>query len=1132
MAPRPSASAQGPSSSTRPSSSAQLRPSSRAAHTPLSAISVRPSSSASLRPSSSASSARPLSSLSRPTSRLTQRPGSRLTRPPTRQSSRLLPLYHALVLQLTGLDPATDPDNFRAAADFVSRNLDQTIRPAASTDMPTIDKRIRGRIQRARINSQSMFAAALETSQRKLKTHAEQNDDLDADIKMSRLPDHLQLLVNSSHLPDRTTMAFAEEYIDRINNPTGPPPALTWKTILDEEPFEGQHWEGAYGLPPGSTVEDWERHSGGSTPSLSPWDNSDDDIDASLSSSEVLDPVDGASGPLAQDSVDPLQSPSRTYAHRKDVEELQSRQYWRPEWRTDASTSRPFDIGDASTLGPSVYRALGGRLSLTIHDPSKEKYIHEHDAVREVLMGLQGRRNNMLMWTDEGLSSVSFVPSSSTRLLHLTAAAQSSILTPFAETATTVEHLRRFVSAVLQASLTTATDPARPVHLADKRVLLTLEAFAEAVDSQTREFDKWCAEKEEEICVAQGGVEPPLVVSLLSLEKAVRDRFAATFTVLLDLLRDVAQRALRAPDPSPHIWALPHLPMRVPPSACAALLLDLLLAAAQQHSSMGDRATADALMRVFSDTAEPLWAMVGRWLRDGAPVRDVLALRARSVDAEFFVEDNAVRMLDPGFWAEGFTLRGAVAEAEERGGAAVPAFLAHVAQIVLSTGKVVGLLRALGIPAMLDRGAGQQWLAAWRPFGALLASSADSGSAGGAADERRSVAASTDSLARLVYDELLPYSVVAHGLLTNVLVEDCDLWLHLAAMEDLYLMRRGDAMSHFTDVLFARMDSRQPWNDFHFLNSAFRDVAEAGAQRWIDASLVRFSHRGSKDKAITRTVRAIDGLLVEYAVPFPLTYIFGPSVLCTYSAVFAFVLQIRRAKNVLERILVRGALAGRARLGSELKVFYAMRSKLSWFVNTLLDFVLHTQVLAFHKALCQAESLDDIIQLHDAHSKAAASCSATHTAALQRAILAVLDMTLHFSECFVAFAGDTTHDISRQSLVVLTHHRSRRARRQRQNVVGFAQASRDAASDSDSDADADAEPDDHAEAEAEPSFSLGASSASFAEEGFVARLDKMGTELDALVRFVRRGVESLAAGAGEAASAFGVFAFALEDWDR
>jgi len=135
------------------------------------------------------------------------------------------------------------------------------------------------------------------------------------------------------------------------------------------------------------------------------------------------------------------------------------------------------------------------------------------------------------------------------------------------------------------------------------------------------------------------------------------------------------------------------------------------------------------------------------------------------------------------------------------------------------------------------------------------------------------------------------------------------------------------------------MDQRQLWTDFHFLNSAFRDVADAGTQRWIDPSLVRFSHRGNKDKSITRTVRAIEGMSIEYAVPFPLTYIFGPRVMQTYSSIFSLILQIRRAKSALERILVRGVVANVSYMGGDLKVFYAMRSKLSWFVNTLLNFV-------------------------------------------------------------------------------------------------------------------------------------------------------------------------------------------------
>ena len=98
-------------------------------------------------------------------------------------------------------------------------------------------------------------------------------------------------------------------------------------------------------------------------------------------------------------------------------------------------------------------------------------------------------------------------------------------------------------------------------------------------------------------------------------------------------------------------------------------------------------------------------------------------------------------------------------------------------------------------------------------------------------------------------------------------------------------------------------------------------------------------------------------------------------------------------------------------------------------------------------------------------------------------------------------------------------------------MIGFSSTLQEAGDSSESDSDLDADP---LEANApEPSFSLGASmTMSAADESFVDRLDKMSSELDALVRFIRRGVESLAAGSGEAAPAFGIFAFSLEDWDR
>lgn len=138
---RPSSSAplRPPSSaSTRPPSSAGIRssqsapfrsPSSLSARPP-SSISVRPPSSASLRPTSSASVRRPISRFSH--------------RVPPRQPSRLIPLCESLVSQLTPLTPDVDPEDFRAAVEYVAKNLDSTVRPSGSTDFATIDKAMRG----------------------------------------------------------------------------------------------------------------------------------------------------------------------------------------------------------------------------------------------------------------------------------------------------------------------------------------------------------------------------------------------------------------------------------------------------------------------------------------------------------------------------------------------------------------------------------------------------------------------------------------------------------------------------------------------------------------------------------------------------------------------------------------------------------------------------------------------------------------------------------------------------------------------------------------------------------------------------------------------------------------------------
>ena len=164
-----------------------------------------------------------------------------------------------------------------------------------------------------------------------------------------------QLYLNRQ--PAEYTLRFADTYLEERANPQPPPKSLTWADILADEPFEGEHWEGVYGLPPGfvkssnDVDDDWD-----SSRSLSPL-NSDDlalDEDDSTSSSDYCLPrspihiVSEDFQTLSQANEDNAPDP---HAQRQLAEELKSRQYWREDWRSDADPWPTFDIGNPSSLG-------------------------------------------------------------------------------------------------------------------------------------------------------------------------------------------------------------------------------------------------------------------------------------------------------------------------------------------------------------------------------------------------------------------------------------------------------------------------------------------------------------------------------------------------------------------------------------------------------------------------------------------------------------------------------------------------------------------------------------------------------------------------------------------------------------
>ncbi|KAK0242180.1 hypothetical protein EDD85DRAFT_946326 [Armillaria nabsnona] len=382
-----------------------------------------------------------------------------------------------------------------------------------------VGRMIRGHVQKARIQSRDALPDALQVSCRLLKTQVEKGHDLDQEIK---------------------------------------------KKILEEEPFEGEHWEGVYGLPPES-VKNWhEPDSQSDVSSVLSLDSEDLDLD---DSSESL-----PTPPRSPSPSPPIDKPTHdvrvSISHHKGVEELQSRQYWRNEWKMPIEgTSTKLDIGDASTLGPTLQDL---HVFFCAHNDDMEEY-------------------------------------------------RTS-----ARSYTSVQHLRDFISHVFKTPS------------GSKSKTRTLEAFADALDSEIHMWDTWCAGKEEAICKATNGVssDDGLDVGLLSLEMQIRDGFGESFFVLLDVVRTVFGDDYST---------------KAPLSTVTASLLDHLFIAMQKHLERGERIAAGVVMRVFIRSAEPLWGMVGRWLKEGIGVGDV-----DDLDDEFFIESNG---LGSGAFGVGHVLR-------------------------------------------------------------------------------------------------------------------------------------------------------------------------------------------------------------------------------------------------------------------------------------------------------------------------------------------------------------------------------------------------------------------------------------------------------------------------------------------
>jgi gamma-tubulin complex component 5 len=416
--------------------------------------------------------------------------------------------------------------------------------------------------------------------------------------------------------------------------------------------------------------------------------------------------------------------------------------------------------------------------------------------------------------------------------MHLSFDAYRSILTEFCFSATRLQEMRHFIASVYKLS---ERQQSRRNNSTGSPIFVsrTLEAFAEAVDEYIRDIDKWCASREEAIVQARSGTGRQMVATLLSCCHEMKEKITTTLEITQDILRQLVKRELRKDGATHHRGDVEKLGFlrakdfsSIPPFVLSKRILDLLLQAINTQLAIGELPTASRLTAIFVKTAEPVWKRAGQWMRDGMKVGATMNMDSgdeNEQDVELFIRRQEIDFTNPDFWEQGYVLRGegdddcdeSQLDAPSRH-LLVPDIFANVAHEILATGKVVGLLRAIGIEPFVD--GESQWSALnWGSFidiyngSQLKFSEAPSPSL----DEDTVDPADNDctyasrltmgSLNATLVEHISPWCKSANAKLNKLLLEECNMMEHLSAIENFYFMRQGDAMTAFCDRVFSKV---------------------------------------------------------------------------------------------------------------------------------------------------------------------------------------------------------------------------------------------------------------------------------------------------------------------------------------
>jgi len=325
---------------------------------------------------------------------------------------------------------------------------------------------------------------------------------------------------------------------------------------------------------------------------------------------------------------------------------------------------------------------------------------------------------------------------------------------------------------------------------------------------------------------------------------------------------------------------------------------------------------------------------------------------------------------------------------------------------------------------------------AWSSLGAVTAGAYteavalhNKGLAEGTVLETGAVLETPSSPMEVVLDHTLLSRLRATSRLTNaavlrVLMNEAHLMQHLATLRTFFFMTKGDVLHDFTSVLFWRMELKQHLGNSVDLNQQLREAVNSlegyGAQNircdFDEAIAVSIEH---KDKY---GIRALDPLQLAYIAEWPVNLVISPVAVAQYNKVFSFLIQIKRAQFLLNRIVDTSKDAP-AQIGHGFQLFQA---ELRHFVNNLhlyvMTRVLHSTWMEHKTRIAASANVDELCARHANYIDATlAMCllsSKGSTGRVLEFIRGILSLVLEFTGVYRKYLESVEKLIERRALDV------------------------------------------------------------------------------------------------------------------